>query len=215
MAAARKTLIAALLLALVVAQVAGAYDYPLDSTSIREAYFLGQRYDEKAAKFLAQYIQRPPLPKTGPHVAEIEIRTPFEQVVLRSRRHSLGYSAQRAEQDYAARPDRVLVRVQIRLTPSYGALLPAPPGSSGVQVRSPDFWSDFSFRVLQGSAITPKRIHGAPVYGPGFGPSSTLTGAEVLLEFNAAQFRSAPVRIEVITPDHQHVAAEFDLRDLR
>ncbi len=203
----------AVVLSLLFVPAANAYEHPLDSTSIREAYFLGQRSDEKTAKFLAQYVKRLPLPKRGPHVAEIEFRTPYAQVVLRSRQHSVGYSAQQAEESYAAHPDRIVVRVQIHLTPTYGALLPTPPGSGGVRFRPSDFWRDFSFQVVQGKAIEPKTISGTPIYDAGF--HGSLTGAEVLLEFSAAQLRSAPVRVEVISPDGQHAEAEFDLRDLR
>ena len=75
---------ALLALGLLTAQVSAAYENPLDPISVREAYFLGQRNDDKLAEFLAQYVKRLPLPKQGPHIAEIELRTPYEQVVLRS-----------------------------------------------------------------------------------------------------------------------------------
>jgi hypothetical protein len=57
-------------------RVAVAYEHPLGSHSIREAYFLGRRNDDKLAAFLAQYMKLLPVPKSGPHVPQIEIRTP-------------------------------------------------------------------------------------------------------------------------------------------
>jgi len=66
-------------------------------------------------------VKRPPLPKSGPHIAEVEFRTPYEQVVLRARQAPGSYSAQQAEEDYRAQPDLVLVRVRINLTPTYPA----------------------------------------------------------------------------------------------
>jgi hypothetical protein len=75
-------------LALIASQAAPAYEHPLDTHSVRKAYFLGNRKDEKPAKFLAQYAERLPLPKTSPHVAEIGLLTPYAQVVLRASRAS-------------------------------------------------------------------------------------------------------------------------------
>ena len=47
-----------------------AYEVPLTERSVREAYFLGQRRDEKMGRFLAEYAKHLPLPEKGPHVAE-------------------------------------------------------------------------------------------------------------------------------------------------
>src|SRR5580704_10390536 len=88
-----------LLVAALVAAQAGAYDRNLDSSAIRDAYFLGSDKGQ-SVRFLADYSRTLPAPKSGPHIAEIEVRTPFAQVVASSREHSVGYSAQQAEQDY-------------------------------------------------------------------------------------------------------------------
>ncbi len=206
----------ALAVLLVAAQAAPAYEHPLGSHSIREAYFLGNRKDDKAAKFLAQYVKRLPLPKKGPHVAEIELLTPYAQVVLRAFRTPGGYSAQQAEQDYAAQPDRIRVRVRINLTPTYPGYL----AGQGVRERPPEFWRDFSVNLTQGKAtITPKKVSGLPIYESPFQAApplaGALQGADVLLEFDTAQIASEPVRIEVLTPDGQTVESEFDLKDLQ
>lgn len=65
-----------------------AYDFPLDSESIREAYFLGRRNDEKTIKCLASYFKRLPLPEKGPHISEISLYTPYAQIVLNSSRNA-------------------------------------------------------------------------------------------------------------------------------
>jgi len=181
---------------LLTAPIAAAYEHPLSSHSIREAYFLGRGDDQKRAAFLAQYVKRLPVPKSGPHLAEIQIRTPYQQVVLRAYQVSVGYSAQQAEQDYRAKPDVILVRVHISLTPTY-------------QPWSPGFWRDFSMRFFQEKEVSPKKVSGRPVFDEG------LIGATVELEFDAADVASAPLRVEVLTPDGQRVDAEFDLGRLR
>ncbi len=162
-------------------------------------------------------MKRLPLPKTGPHVAEIELRTPYEQAVLRAAQAPGNYSTQDAEQDYAARPDLIVVRVRINLTPTYPAYL--AEGKGKLRERPEDFWREFSIQLAQGERITPKSVAGRPLYTSGYRTpcpvGCALDGAEVLLEFDASRIRSEPVKIEVLTPDGQTVEAEFDLRDLR
>jgi hypothetical protein len=203
----------ALSLCAVAAQSAAAFVYPLNEESLREAYFLGRTTNgEKVAKFLGQYVRRFQVPVKGPHVAEIEFRTPYEQVVLRSWQKSIGYSAQQAQKDYAVQPDRVVVRVLIHLTPTYPGFITHPSDSKRQAVGQPeDFWREFQFRVVQEHSIEPKKVSGRPLYRRGGG----LGGTEVLLEFSAAQFASRTAQIEVTTPEGQTVMAEFDLDDLK
>jgi hypothetical protein len=195
---------------------AAAFEYPVRDYSVREAYFLGRRKDEKTAQFLAQYVKRFPLPKNGPHVAEIEFRTPYEQVVLRARNAPDGYSSQQASQEYRAQSDRVIVRVLIYLTPTYPAHSPIPLYRyEPVQVRPEDFWRDFEIRLTQKDEILPARVTGRPIYTQSDSGPTGLAGAEVDLEFEASDFTSEPARVEILTPDGQRVRAVFDLEKLR
>ena len=97
-----------------------AYEVPLDPHSVRDAYFLGQRNDEKTARFLDAYVKHLPPPEKGPDISEIQLLTPYAQVVELSRQKTVGYSAQQAEQDYRERGDRIRVRVRIEFTATYG-----------------------------------------------------------------------------------------------
>ncbi len=208
-------------LGLLAAQGAAGYEHSLDDRSVREAYFLGRTTDtEKLKKFLGQYVRRFPVPVKGPHVAEIEFRTPYEQVVLRSSQKSVGYSAQQAQKDYAEQPDLVVVRVLIHLTPTYAGFITNPSYGKGQAVERPeDFWQEFQFRVGQDHTIAPKRMSGRPGYNSGTrGPYrvvGALQGAEVPLEFSAQQFSSRTARVEVIPPEGRTVEAEFDLALLK
>ena len=131
----------------------------------------------------------------------------------------LGYTSLSAQQDYRGRRDTVFVRVEINLTPTYPAILSS---AGGVQLRSSEFWRDFSIRVNQparagqSKAIAPKRIRGRALYLFGESVPSQLRGAEVLLEFEADQISSESLRVEVFARDGQQVgSAEFDLAKLR
>ena len=93
-----------LFLAMLVAGQAAAYDHPLGSHAIREAYFLGS--GNQFAEALSSYTKKLPVPKTSPHVAQIEVRTTYAQVIVGSHEHFVGYSAQYAETDYKKNPAR-------------------------------------------------------------------------------------------------------------
>src|SRR5205823_8474915 len=98
---------------------ASAVEFPLSDTSIREAYFLGQRNDQKTSDFLKLYAKFLPLPQKGPYVSEIHLLTPYAQIVADSSRHSVGYSAQQAAADYHGRGDTILLQVRIEFTVTY------------------------------------------------------------------------------------------------
>src|SRR5579863_4234163 len=117
---------------------AAGYDHPLDSYSIRDAYFLGTDR-ERCAQFLTQYVKTFPASNSELHVAQIEVRTPYVQVVVSSREHSVGYSALQAEQDYRKNPDTLQVRVQILFSTGFAnrsVALPAPACQGAIRMNS-------------------------------------------------------------------------------
>jgi hypothetical protein len=201
------------------ARLGAAYQKPLESRSIREAYFLGQRNDEAMQTFLANYIRRFPVPAKGPHVAEIELLTPYAQVVKISQRKSVGYSAQQAEREHSERGDLIAVRVLILFTNTYSLILDSPkPGNpKGILLRPPDFWKDFEFRLLQeDESISADHVSGEPLYLPDtYWGTSALSGATVYLDYDAREVKSIPTRVQVLTPQGQRITAEFDLAKLR
>jgi hypothetical protein len=99
-----------------------AFDTPLSDEAVREAYFLGQRNDQSTLSFFNSYLRSLPRPDTGAFVAEVEVYTPYVQVVETSRRRSLGYSAQQAAKDYHRLNNRIFIRIRIDFTPTYGNL---------------------------------------------------------------------------------------------
>lgn len=204
--------------AVVVAAVLAAdcYERTLTSYRIRQAYFLGKSAAAKRREFLRQYFRSFPLPKRGPHVAHIEISTPFHQVVQEARRAPDGYSPLRAERDHRQRSARVVVRVRLELTPTYPAHSPHTiPAYGPIYLRDPDFWQAFTIRLVQRTEVAPVAVSGTHLYTYGAYGSSWLQGAIVTLEYDAAQVASVPTRIEVFTPDGHRVEARFDLAALR
>jgi hypothetical protein len=161
---------------LLLAQPVFAFQSPLSDESVREAYFLGQRHDESTLSFFSQYLRTLPPPETGPYIAEIEIYTPFTQVIEASSRRSMGYSAQQAKLDYRRGHDKLYVRVRINFTDTYGTLelyLSAKGDKklSGRDQPLPDFYRDFRVGLSQRSGpsredqwIEPLRIILQPSY---------------------------------------------------
>jgi hypothetical protein len=205
------------LLALIAMQ-GGAYDHPLGSSAIRNAYFLGSSNSE-SVKFLSKYKETLPPTKTGPYIAEMEVRTPYAQVVVSSREHSVGYSSMSAEQDYRKNPDTLQVRIQILSTATYAIDSPVASQHSPCQgvyrMNSvEECFHGFQFRFRQGESIKPKSSYGVPIYSGG-DSGSILFGADIWFTFSTADIASAPLRVTVSTPDGQTVSAEFDLATLR
>jgi hypothetical protein len=81
------------IIVLAIALPAFAYQYPLSSVEIRDAFFLGIRNDDLTAALFSKYTRTFPAPETGPYVAEIDLDTPYLQVAQRARG---GYELQRS-----------------------------------------------------------------------------------------------------------------------
>src|SRR5580765_2702694 len=104
---------------LVFPQPVPAFESPLSDSAVREAYFLGQRNDQKTSDLLKLYTRSFPLSDKGPYISEIHLLTPYAQVVATSSQHSTGYSAQQAAADYHGRGDTLLLQVRIEFTVTY------------------------------------------------------------------------------------------------
>ena len=122
----------------------------LSDGAVREAYFIGQNTDIANA-FLTQYLQAPPVPGRGPHVAQIELSTPYAQVVEISAQHTVDYSAQQAAVDYRKRGDFILVRLKVFFTPTYAG-------------RGDDFWRAISVGLVQKKHMAATSVDGQPLY---------------------------------------------------
>jgi hypothetical protein len=213
-----------LIAALLLTPPALALELPLSSEAVREAYFLGQRRDEKTAKFLDTYRQHLPAPKCGPHVAIVELFTPYAAAVELSRQGAgLGYSAQQAEQDYRRRSNSVRIGVHIVYPGAFGSVTPCSPipqsGSGTLHSSAPaGSWKDYQVRVSQGGKTLESRsvrYEGTHISLSGKGATSWSTGFIIRLEYDAEALSPSEATVETDTPDGQHVVAKFDLERLR
>ena len=137
-----------------------AFDSPLSPEAVRDAYFLGQHNDQSTLSFFSQYTKSLPAPDKGAYISEVEIYTPYSQMIERSRRRTGTYSAQQAALDYGKNQDRLYIRIRINFTDTYGALelyrsAKGDKQLSGGGTPLPDFYRDF--RVGLSQSIGPDR----------------------------------------------------------
>ena len=81
------------------------FETPLSDTSVREAYFLGQRGGDTLNQFLAHYALFPVKLKTGPHIQAISFLTPYALIAQLSGERIGTYSAPQAQVDHKKQPD--------------------------------------------------------------------------------------------------------------
>jgi hypothetical protein len=205
------TRIAALLLLVCVlfAPPALTLYHHLTPEQVREAYFIGRDQGRRDA-FFANYVHSPKLFDTGPDVASIEFRTPYEQVAIRSRDNQWSnYFPPDAQKDYGTRSREVIVSVLIYETPTFD--FPATNAQPDV--------AGFAFRISQlNRSIEYSKVtvgDEIPV-GAGSLGSVGFSGIDIQLHFAASQFRSdAPVTVEVLAPTGQTYSTTFDLAALK
>ena len=199
-----------------------AFEVPLDDRTVREAYFLGQHHDASTESALKPYLHKLSPPEKGPEIRDIRLLTPYAQVIEESNSHAGGYSAQQAAADYHSRGDTIVVRFQIRFTPTYSYIRSnrdrnRDSQTGGITVRSENFWQSFKAGLSQNDHwIEPLSHEGEPIYiADAQGTGSILDGAYIWLTFDAQDIASDTVTAEIFIPDGQHVTSDFDLVSLR
>ena len=190
-----------------------AFDYPLSSLSIPDAYMLGKRKDFRTTEFFAPYTHNFPRPATGPHVARITVETPYAQVVELAE-DALNADVQRAEQELQDKPRPFIVRVGLDMTNTYPGPPPWNPRSPGLPV--PDFQRDFEIQLLQGKEVPAKSKQVYLLYSDAIANSYQVSGAIVELQYDADKIDPYDeVTLKVRTPDDQNLITTFDLGHLK
>ena len=210
----------------VLGPAANAYDKQLDVRAIHEAYILGQRNDKSTGDFLAPYLTQITEPQNDVHIAQIELLTPFAQIVDVCRQKSADrYTEEQANQEYKAHGNTVKVNVTLMLPSAYPKAAeskevptPAPATGSEKNAMSPEnFWQNFQFNLKQNGKTIPSRgISNQPIHSTATNNApAVLTGENVWLEYDVNDVASEPTTMEVVTPQGKVIKAAFDLKKLR
>ena len=204
--------------ALLIALPALAYQYPLSSTDIRDAYFIGARNDQLTAAFFSDYTKHLPAPENGPYVSDVSIDTPYTQVARRSM-GAVNYNSVEAVAEFDGKPMAFRVMVRFYFTDTYNpAPLPHADGISITPLAYPDFWNDFKVRLIQDGEVVAKSLRGAPIYplwNGDDGPPPLPIGGTLVIDYDPAKIDTADATVEVLTPDGQDIEVPFDLSRLR
>lgn len=185
-------------LVLLLASSASAYDFPLTSSAIRDAYFLGIRQASLDAEFRAKYARAVPELKQGNCITQIRIETPFLQVAdfVSS---VPNYSSQDAVKAFYGKP--MVLRIFLDIC----YMREAPPPNS-VQVL-----------VLQNKKPVVPMTDTRTAFAERFSEESFLlpNGEKAVLEFNPQKIDSSTLTIRMDTPDGQHAECTFDMQSIR
>ncbi len=202
------------LAALLVGLPAFAFDDPLTSTSIRDAYMLGNRKDFKTAEFFARYKHLLPAPETGPHVAAISVETPFGQIVELGEA-ALNTDIQGAEEEWTGKTFPFIVRVGVDLADTYPGPPPWNPRALGLPL--PNFERDFEIQLVQNEKKIPARSSQVYVlYSDAVANTYQISGAIIEFRYDTESVDPySEATVTVHTPDDQHVETTFDLGQLR
>jgi len=187
----------ALILSLALCRPASAYDYPLSSSAIREAYFLGTRAGGLGTEFLSEYRHAIPGLRVAEYISFARIETPFVQVAARSSQ-KLNYSAQDAVEEFREKLLPFRIHLEICYRPD------APPNA-------------LKIRLIQNrKEIVPDSAERSAFY-PATDPYTRVSsiGEIVNLQVDAAKIDSSTLTIKIDTPDDQHASTDFDLQTLR
>jgi hypothetical protein len=210
---ALSTSLLALGVSFAIAIPAFAFEYPLSTTSIREAYMLGNRKDFKTADFFAPYTHSFPKPDKGSHIATIGVETPYGQVVEIGEA-ALNADTQGAEQDLAGKEFPFFVRVGVNLTDTYPG--PPPWDPRGFAWPMPDFKRDFEIRVSQDKQIFPESTQVYLFYSDAVANIFGISGALIELQFDTDKIDPGDdLTVIVHSPDDQTVETTFSLGSLR
>jgi len=194
-----------ILLAALLTQPALGFDYPLSSSAIRDAYFLGSGDPDKFTLFLEKYTKRYPVPKSEAYLGLIQFKTPYVLVAEKVAQSVGSYHAPDAVQEFLGKPGICRVRVEVY----WGfAASSAVTGRAGQP-------TNYSVRLKQGDKEVPLKAKWTEsLVAPTSAPIDV--GIAFNNEYDADKIASdSPATVEIVTPNGNTIAESFDLASLR
>jgi hypothetical protein len=202
----------AFLLILAIALPVLAYEYPLSSDAIREAYFLVSGQKGKEPEFYAQYARSLGDARKDPPGSFIVIKTPYLQIAEHSRDTS-NYHAQDAEREFFEKP----LEFRVILGAYYKAGNPAAssatkPGSDasdssgGVKIKLIQHKKEIAWRIVESWPDYP--FHDAKT-------GAESDGEHVEIACDAAKIDSSVLTIKIDLPDGERFVTDFDLTEIK
>ncbi|MGC2333580.1 MAG: hypothetical protein WA581_19170 [Candidatus Acidiferrales bacterium] len=197
--------ILAMLFVLAAALRARAYEYPLTSEAIREAYILGTGPGGSQADFYTPYAYSFHMPNTDLPGSLITIETPFLQVAEQARQ-AANYDAQDAVKKFLGKPAVFRVYADVYYRPRNPEAREVNPN----QVR-------VTLTLIQNrEKIVPESTDRWPLtVFRDAGTGAVSVGEHVQIEFAAEKIDDSPLTIKVSAPDNRSAKNTFDLARIR
>jgi hypothetical protein len=186
----------AFLLVLAIALPAFAYEYPLSSEAIRDAYFLATRPGHESAQFISLYTHTLPEFKVGSYTTIVTIETPYLQVAEQVRL-KINYHAQDAVAEFFGKAQDFRIQMDIYFWRSI---------SDSVKVNLIQNDKEVVPRSIKRSSIYPM----ADEYYQG-----GSIGEHLEIECAPEKIESSVLTIKLVLPDGRKTQTKFDLADLR
>lgn len=202
----------ALSVVMLLAQPVTAFDYPLSSTSIRDACLRATEANSRTPDFLASYTKNFPA-QNGAYISSIAVVTPYLQVFRRATQ-GLGYSSQDAVKEFLGKPMTFNVEVTIQGMSSGDAVMTG----QGLAVKLPEIWHDYKITLSQSrKEILPESTTATALVSD---YTTSVTGAAVvgiviLQQYDPDKIDSEATKIRVVAPDGNKTKASFDLSRIR
>jgi hypothetical protein len=193
---------AALVLLVIAASGASAYEQPLSPEAVREAYFLG-RHHEQAAAILGRYTRTLNSANQEFNISKVQLLTPYAQIVRQSLVDMLNENSVDIDQEYPAHVLPVIVRVWFYL-----------PASKSSFHAFDKLVRHTSIVVSQSHSVKPKSTS-YTTQTLWVGKYHWPDGVEVQLTFSDGQFSSSPLRIAITSPGGHRAETSFDLSSLK
>ena len=173
-----------------------AYQYPLSSTAIHDAYLVGTATNGENETFVAPYTHTLPTLKVLTYISDVSVETPFFQVAEHAR-ETANYAAQDAVEEFLSKQPSAF-RVQLDIC------------------RGREETQSVKFRITQNDKeLAPSSVEHTPFLAAQRHGPSLIIGEHVKLQFEADKIEPAPLRVEIETPEGQHAETTFDLSKLR
>jgi hypothetical protein len=180
-----------------------AYDYPLSSETIRDAYFLGKGSGSAGADFLAEYAHTLPNLKIGAYTSVVRLETPYAQLAEHAR-ETLNYDSQDAVKDFLDKP--AVFRVFLDVCFRYPDSSVGTSEARKIRIKMSQDNKEIVQKSVERSQYYPFQDSGA------FIPS---IGEHVQMDFDSGKIESSPFTIEIDTPNGRHAETIFDLSTLK
>ena len=196
---------------------AAPYQYPLNSTTIRDACLLGKESNNENTQTLALYSHALPNLTVHANVPAVTVVTPYLQVVERCAK-APDYNNQSAAQDFLGKPMTLMVRMDLYFSQ---ALTNAGIDDSGeVRVHASNSAQDLKIVLSQnGEEVKPQSVRASAIFPPeldGFGIGQPVSiGQHVEIEVAPEGVQASELEIAIRMPDGSAAKTAFDLAKLK